>query len=389
MTVSSGTTVISMFNILPDTLFLGRLYTYGVAWTCVFCSIAVGMKAYANRKETIRMRNSLKKKTYPTADLAQEVYTVMFIDFVSFSTITAQKDWKKRSITFFDEITNIIIKNQGRIDRPLGDGLLAFFGEKKINTSHSVNNAVKAAIEMQELSALQISKSVFKKRGFAMRIGIATGPCHFMNLGGGVKFDYTIAGQTVTDAAYLESSCNPFKINICNKTEALLRKSEYEFIDFNELKLDSSKIGYAATEVDPFYYKNTKLLQHAKLKFYNEVGKNDITNDEKDEIDNIHIVYDNYHYKVLSLNNGNLIVESNHLLACHFKANFKIISKENKISEKLKEMFVDEITLQVRWGQKENDIFVHSMAIKGLNKQLHEFLESLLKTEDKEEVHTA
>ncbi|MEA3428973.1 MAG: adenylate/guanylate cyclase domain-containing protein, partial [Thermodesulfobacteriota bacterium] len=105
---------------------------------------------------------------------------------------------------FLTEMTSIILKYEGTVDKFEGDAIIAFFGApNELENQEQV--ACKACIDMQKrLSELRIKWKIEEKPELKMRIGLCTGPAVVGNMGSKTRMDYTMMGDTVNTAARLE-----------------------------------------------------------------------------------------------------------------------------------------------------------------------------------------
>jgi len=105
---------------------------------------------------------------------------------------------------FLTEMTNIILKYEGMVDKFEGDAIIALFGAPNDIDNHA-EAAVKAAIDMQKrLIELREKWKLSNKPELWMRIGLYTGPAVVGNMGSENRMDYTMMGNTVNAASRLE-----------------------------------------------------------------------------------------------------------------------------------------------------------------------------------------
>ena len=161
--------------------------------------------------------------------------TMLFADiksFTVFSDIHGPEEVLDFLKAFFAEMNKVIIERNGIIDKLMGDGILAFFGDFTDSDTHAYD-AVRAAIEMQKkIPDLQ------KKLGFdfQIRIGVHTGPVDVGNIGSAEHLDYTVIGRNVNLAQRLEANCEPGKILISDVTYQMVKDS-VEITDTREIPL--------------------------------------------------------------------------------------------------------------------------------------------------------
>ncbi|MEE8541672.1 MAG: adenylate/guanylate cyclase domain-containing protein, partial [Desulfobacterales bacterium] len=105
---------------------------------------------------------------------------------------------------YLTEMTDIILKHEGTVDKFEGDAIIAFFGAPNILPDHA-DRASLTTIEMQNrLAQLREKWEVENKPMLYMRIGLCTGPAVVGNMGSKSRMDYTMMGDTVNTAARLE-----------------------------------------------------------------------------------------------------------------------------------------------------------------------------------------
>lgn len=105
---------------------------------------------------------------------------------------------------YLSEMTDIILEEDGTVDKYEGDAIIAFWNAPLAVPDHALR-CVRAALrcqqklaEMRPAFTERLGKEVF------MRIGINTGPAVVGNLGSRSRFDYTMLGDSVNLAARLE-----------------------------------------------------------------------------------------------------------------------------------------------------------------------------------------
>ncbi len=139
--------------------------------------------------------------------LAEErkIVTVLFADVSGFTAMSETLDAEEVADTIgacWQRLDGAIIQHQGRIDKHIGDAVMAVWGIPRAN-ENDPTYAVRAALALQrELAAL--SAELAQKRGISlrMRVGINTGPV----LAGrtGTTAEYTVIGDAVNLASRLE-----------------------------------------------------------------------------------------------------------------------------------------------------------------------------------------
>ena len=157
--------------------------------------------------------------------------TAFFTDLGSFTTLSEKlsaEELVNLLNEYFSEMTEILLKHEGTLDKYDGDAIKAFFGAPVYFADHA-KRACWVAIEMQEkLETLQ------KKRPeLSMRIGINTGMMVVGNIGSKIRMNYGMNGDSVNLAARLEGANKEYG------TLTLISESTYEqakdFIEVREI----------------------------------------------------------------------------------------------------------------------------------------------------------
>jgi adenylate cyclase len=158
--------------------------------------------------------------------------TAIFTDIQRFSSISEalQKEYADDGPKvlvnllnlYLTEMSNIILANQGTIDKYEGDAIIAFFGAPIWTDKHAVL-ACRSAVQMKKqeaglrktimdnegafytpLSKLIESGVIRSERPLYTRLGVNSGDMVVGNMGTPNKMDYTIMGNAVNLAARLE-----------------------------------------------------------------------------------------------------------------------------------------------------------------------------------------
>lgn len=139
--------------------------------------------------------------------LRQDV-TIMFSDirgFTSYSDGRPPEEVVQRLNEYMTEMTAIIFRHGGTLDKYLGDGLMAIFGAPIPYEDHA-KRALMATIEMEErLKELNQEWLAKGELPFASGVGLNSGPVIVGNIGSPERMDYTVIGEDVNLAARLEA----------------------------------------------------------------------------------------------------------------------------------------------------------------------------------------
>ena len=148
------------------------------------------------------------------------VVTIMFIDvrdFTGFAEHTPARDVVASLNHLFEQIVPIIHAHGGRVDKFIGDGLLAVFGAPGRLLDHA-DRALETALEIQrELETDGPSE-------LRIGIGLNSGTVVAGNIGGAGRLEFTIIGDAVNTAARVEAATRQTgdTILISERTKQLL-----------------------------------------------------------------------------------------------------------------------------------------------------------------------
>src|SRR5690606_15152651 len=156
--------------------------------------------------------------------------TILFSDIADFTTISENmlpSDLVSLLNEYLTEMSRIIIKQNGTIDKYIGDAILTEFGAPVMISNHAYA-AVESAILMQK-KLIELNKIWQQKNYPAInsRIGINTGNVIIGNMGSEQVFDYTAIGDPVNLAARLESA------NKFYNTKILISETTFNKINKN------------------------------------------------------------------------------------------------------------------------------------------------------------
>ncbi|OHD65033.1 MAG: hypothetical protein A2176_04600 [Spirochaetes bacterium RBG_13_51_14] len=151
--------------------------------------------------------------------------TIFFSDVRKFSSIAEKlsaQDLVNRLNEYLTEMTDIILKYDGTVDKYMGDAIMAFYGAPVAMSDHPLK-ACLAAIEMKK--RLRELQEVWQKAGkdeIHARMGIHSGKATVGNMGSRTRMDYTAMGDGVNLASRLEG------LNKYYATHVMISGSTYE-----------------------------------------------------------------------------------------------------------------------------------------------------------------
>jgi class 3 adenylate cyclase len=155
--------------------------------------------------------------------------TVFFSDIVNFTETTDSLESEELTNLlnqYLNEMSQIAVSYGATIDKYMGDGIMAFFGDPASRGSKEDAIAcVKMAVAMQRrMRELQLKwLDLGSEKPFQLRIGINTGFCTVGNFGSDDRMDYTIIGNEVNLAARLQSHAELGGILVGHETASLIK----------------------------------------------------------------------------------------------------------------------------------------------------------------------
>lgn len=138
---------------------------------------------------------------------AERNLAILFSDIRNFTTISEEmnsRDIVESLNQYFDHMVDRIMKNQGIVDKYIGDAIMAFFGapaEDPQSALHAVQSALDMIDALQDFNSWQVSHG---KKPIQIGIGINFGAVTIGNIGTERKMEYTVIGDMVNIASRIE-----------------------------------------------------------------------------------------------------------------------------------------------------------------------------------------
>lgn len=148
--------------------------------------------------------------------------SIFFSDIQGFTSISENitpEELTEFLNDFLSEMSNIILKYGGTIDKYEGDAIVAFWNAPMDVENHELC-ALKAALECQEkLEEMRLAYTYRLGSPVFMRIGLNAGDAVVGNLGSKERFDYTMIGDSVNLGSRLEGINKEFgTYTMCSKS---------------------------------------------------------------------------------------------------------------------------------------------------------------------------
>jgi adenylate cyclase len=205
------------------------LFLDGV-WASLAGVLVFGQSSFNQYYTTFKLKEQVKKQfgTYLSPDMVymlqkdpsllklggeRKEMSFLFMDICGFTPISEHyknNDDPEGLVElvneFLNEMTQIILKNGGTIDKYMGDCIMAFWNAPLPCDNHA-ELAVQTSIEIERKT--DELRKIYNERGLPpinVGTGINTGYCIVGNMGSASRFDYSVIGDAVNLAARLEAT---------------------------------------------------------------------------------------------------------------------------------------------------------------------------------------
>ncbi len=196
------------------------------------------LERYHSPAVVSRIMDLQEKGSRELAIYRESEATVLFMDIVGFTTRVEKMSPVEIGVFlnhFFTEMTDIIFKHNGTLDKYIGDAIMAVFGVPFEIDNHaelSILTALDIMIKLKE-----INQELPTKDRISIRIGINSGKLISGDFGSPRRLDYTVIGNTVNIASRIESSlAGPNEI-VVSEAVYKLTNSLFEFESLGGKKL--------------------------------------------------------------------------------------------------------------------------------------------------------
>ena len=185
-------------------------------------SIRQRLERYHSPSIVSRILKNLTQNQGTESHLVAEMrdVSVLFADIVGFTPMAEHMSPNKIADLlneYFSEMTDIIFKFEGTLDKYIGDAIMAVFGAPNTMPDHALR-AVSTGLEMLEHLEI-LNRERPPEHRFKIRIGINSGKAIAGDIGSIKRMEYTVLGNTVNLAARIEAmACQPMQVVVGEPT---------------------------------------------------------------------------------------------------------------------------------------------------------------------------
>ena len=147
--------------------------------------------------------------------------TVLFCDIRGFTSMTehlSPEQVVKVLNEFYTLMIETVFKHDGTLDKFLGDAVMAVFGAPIRHPDHAAR-AVMTALDMrQAIADLGVRRRAARQGAFEVGIGVSLGEVVAGTVGTEERMEYTVIGDSVNIAAWLQDRAKPGSILLTRRT---------------------------------------------------------------------------------------------------------------------------------------------------------------------------
>jgi adenylate cyclase len=259
-------------------------------------AFSLGFEYALERIEKLRTRRTLER--YVSKNLVKEILenpdsyyhsllgvrvpaTMLFSDLVGFTTLSEKADPEalvKQLNEYLTEMTSVVFKNGGTLDKFIGDAIMCVWGNvKTFGVQEDTRCAARTALGMRhELKKLNDGWIAEGRMPLGMGVGINQGEVIVGNIGSHERMDPTVIGDAVNLASRLEGLTRIYGVDILiGATAAELVRDEFHLKSVARAQVKGKSepvdiftmIGSRNDDVDPELLKWIESYEEGILKF--------------------------------------------------------------------------------------------------------------------------
>ncbi|MGO1117410.1 CHASE2 domain-containing protein [Rhodovibrionaceae bacterium A322] len=172
--------------------------------------------------------------------------TLLFCDIRSFTSISESMSAEELTgflNAFLTPMTDVVLTNDGTIDKYMGDNIMAFWNAPLDDDNHARNGCL-TALQMQARLEEKLPewKAEAEEAGrpfstIRIGIGVNSGECCVGNLGSQQRFDYSALGDPVNLASRLEGMTKLYGVKILVGEDTVVRAPDLAFLELDLIRV--------------------------------------------------------------------------------------------------------------------------------------------------------
>jgi adenylate cyclase len=213
--------------------------------------------------------------------------TIMFTDIRGFTPISEQYKTDPQGLTklinrYMTPMTDIVMSNDGTIDKYIGDALMAFWNAP-LDVPEQKHLATLTAVQMLERLD-ELNKELESEGLLPLHIGVGinTGSVVVGNMGSSQRFDYSVLGDAVNLAARLEGQSKAYGLAFLIGEDAVDESTDFIYVELDTIAVKGKTEGiriFTIVMKNPELYDDEKhnkflsLYRQGKFTDANDVAK--------------------------------------------------------------------------------------------------------------------
>lgn len=200
-------------------------------------------KKFASKVSKNVMEELIKNLDSNHLEAKNKEITIFFSDIRKFTNISEKISKPELLIEYLNQymtpMSEIIIKNDGTIDKYIGDSIMAYWNAPFEIENHPDKAVISGLEQLAYLSILNEKITKNNQPTIDIGIGITTGVATVGEIGSIGRNDYTVIGDTINLCSRLESLCKFYESRLIisqNTKDKLKGKYVFRYLDFVQVK---------------------------------------------------------------------------------------------------------------------------------------------------------
>lgn len=191
--------------------------------------------------------------------------SIIFTDIKGFTTFSENhtpREVVNRLNEYLGEMVQVIEEFDGYVDKFIGDGILAYWGAPLAQVNHE-KQAIACILAMKKtMETLCVKWQAEGVEPFSIRAGVQSGEVVAGNIGlRGKKMEYTVIGDTVNQAARLESSAKYYGVDVLvGENTYQATRDFFHYRELDKVRMMGKQVPVKIYELSDSFFENTAKL---------------------------------------------------------------------------------------------------------------------------------